>query len=132
MRPLRFPVSLLLALTIGAGFTRSASCQQDKTTRFAEISFTLLTTKAENALVRDRLLRIATTKQIRQGPVGLSGGLAGDNDYIIAILGSCDGAISLVKTEVEAVTADLPDNSTLLESFQSTARCADNEWQSTK
>jgi hypothetical protein len=95
--------------------------------RHADITFVLPADEGVNTIFRKRLIEFGATRQLRNGPVGLSGGVLGSPTYLVVILGSCDGAIDTVLPAIEYAASNLPLQADIISSYSSSAKCVEKE-----
>jgi hypothetical protein len=95
--------------------------------RHADISFVLPTDKGANTIFRKRLVDFAVTRQLRNGPVAVSGGLLGSPTYLVVIAGGCEGAVKQVLPAIEYAASNLPLQATIVSSYRQTAKCVEKE-----
>jgi hypothetical protein len=90
---------------------------------FASITFNIPVDSQEGAMFRHSLIRLAETKQLRHGPIGVGADVFGSAEYNVQIVGLCEGAIADLGQEIIQQTKDFPDQHALVQSYFASAAC---------
>ena len=127
MRNVAFLIGVFMMGIISDGYGQQTRPSGEHDLRHADIRFVLPDDRGANTIFRKRLIDWGTTKQIRNSPVALGGGVTDSPTYVIAIFGSCDDAIRDVLPAIEYAASNLPLEATIVSSYRSTAKCTEKE-----
>jgi len=120
-------LALLSAAIVMASVTRSFSQATDPSLRHADITFILPVDPGANTIFRKRLIEFGTTRQLRNGPIAVGGGLTGSHTYVVAILGSCAGATDVVLPAIEYAASNLALRDAIVSSYRKTIECVEKD-----
>lgn len=115
---------MMMFLFISACTDRNSELGPGDEITYSEIDFKFIAETADNEIFRRRLINLATTEQLRFGPMGVSAGVYGAPDYTIQIVGKCEGAIDELGRKLVRLTSDWPGQSSLMKSYYTSAVCA--------
>jgi hypothetical protein len=92
---------------------------------YAEVSFHLDVSRELNTQFDGKMFIIGTTQQIRNGPMGMSGTIAGDPDYKVEMIGLCQGAVNDLLPKIEQAAPISWTWFKIVGDYKRTARCVD-------
>ena len=90
---------------------------------YALVTFRLDIPSAANAVLRRRLLELASTEQVRGGPIGIDGDVFGSPAYVVRIGGTCRGASSQVRNLVARSASGAADQRVIVRSYDVSVGC---------
>lgn len=118
-----FRCAMFLLMAFLCGCRHGGFSPQADDIVFSEINFRIDSSEEVNAKFRANLFKLAISRQIRKGPIGLGGEVYGSNNYQIAIEGSCVGAIDDVAYLIRESSSGLGDEEKFLSSYKKSAMC---------
>ena len=120
---MKLAVSLVMTFCLFGCVEEPSSLKRSDQITFANITFKIPVDPQESTMFRHNLIRLAETKQLRHGPIGVGADVFGSTEYNVQIVGLCDGAIAELGQEIIQQTKDFPDQHALLQSYFASAAC---------
>ena len=90
---------------------------------FSKVDFAVERSSERNADFRRALVRSATSRQIRGGPVGVGPGIEGAPTYEVAIVGTCQNAVQEVESLVQDSVPEAGERDAVVKAYLSSAKC---------